>query len=74
MDKLYAEGITSSNGVACMEFSFSNPSQHSYMEAVDQNSSSMRSSLSPSYIFQFLPYIGSYIVRTIGEVFAKDLS
>ncbi|XP_009590649.1 extra-large guanine nucleotide-binding protein 1-like [Nicotiana tomentosiformis] len=42
MDKLYAEGITSSNGVACMEFSFSNPSQHSYMEAVDQNSSSMR--------------------------------
>ncbi|PHU10553.1 hypothetical protein BC332_22413 [Capsicum chinense] len=42
MDKLYAEGITSSNGVACMDFSFPNPTQDSYMEAVDQYSSSMR--------------------------------
>ncbi|CAN4107617.1 unnamed protein product [Withania somnifera] len=42
MDKLYAEGITSSNGVACMDFSFPNPTQNSYMEAVDQYSSSMR--------------------------------
>ncbi|XP_049350327.1 extra-large guanine nucleotide-binding protein 1-like isoform X2 [Solanum verrucosum] len=42
MDKLYAEGITSSNGVASMDFSFPNPTQDSYMEAVDQYSSSMR--------------------------------
>lgn len=42
MDKLYAEGITSSNGVVCMDFSFPNPTQDSYMEAVDQCSSSMR--------------------------------
>ncbi|KAM3377079.1 extra-large guanine nucleotide-binding protein 1 [Capsicum galapagoense] len=42
MDKLYAEGITSSNGVACMDFSFPNPTQDSYMEAVDQYSSSIR--------------------------------
>ncbi|KAJ8530131.1 hypothetical protein K7X08_036966 [Anisodus acutangulus] len=43
MDKLYAEGITSSNGAACMDFSFPNPTQDSYMEAVDQYcSSSMR--------------------------------
>ncbi|XP_060168322.1 extra-large guanine nucleotide-binding protein 1-like [Lycium barbarum] len=42
MDKLYAEGITSSNGVACMDFSFPNPPKDSYMEAVDQYPSSMR--------------------------------
>ncbi|KAK4378382.1 hypothetical protein RND71_000244 [Anisodus tanguticus] len=42
MDKLYAEGITSSNGVACMDFSFPNPTQDSYMETVDLYSSSMR--------------------------------
>lgn len=42
MDKLYAEGITSSNGVASMEFSFPNPTQDSYMETVDQHSSSMK--------------------------------
>ncbi|XP_059314121.1 extra-large guanine nucleotide-binding protein 1-like [Lycium ferocissimum] len=42
MDKLYAEGITSSNGVACMDFSFPNPPKDSYMEAVDHYPSSMR--------------------------------
>ncbi|KAJ8572305.1 hypothetical protein K7X08_008816 [Anisodus acutangulus] len=42
MDKLYAEGITSSNGVACMDFSFPNPTQDGYMEIVDPYSSSMR--------------------------------
>lgn len=37
MDMLYADGITSSNGVASMEFSYPTPSQEGYMEAVDQN-------------------------------------
>lgn len=85
MDKLYAEGITSSNGVACMDFSFPNPTQDSYMEAVDQYSSSMRSELSisrsPSYKIHIpkmvetsVPSMGGYIIRAVREVLAKDLS
>ncbi|KAL2490724.1 Extra-large guanine nucleotide-binding protein 1 [Abeliophyllum distichum] len=42
MDILYAEGITSSNGVASMEFSFSNSSRDGYMEPVDQNNHLVR--------------------------------
>lgn len=37
MDMLYADGITSSNGVSSMEFSYPTPSQEGYMEPVDQN-------------------------------------
>ncbi|KAI3448072.1 hypothetical protein Pfo_004737 [Paulownia fortunei] len=37
MDILYAEGITSSNGVASMEFSFPMSSQDGYMESLDHN-------------------------------------
>lgn len=37
MDILYAEGITSSNGVASMEFSFPMSSDEGYMESLDQN-------------------------------------
>lgn len=43
MDLLYAEGITSSNGIASMEFSFPKSSQDSYMESSDQNDTSVRS-------------------------------
>ncbi|KAL0365456.1 UNVERIFIED_CONTAM: Extra-large guanine nucleotide-binding protein 1 [Sesamum angustifolium] len=37
MDILYAEGITSSNGVASVDFSFPKSSQDGYMESSDQN-------------------------------------
>ncbi|XP_073118454.1 extra-large guanine nucleotide-binding protein 1-like [Henckelia pumila] len=37
MDILHAEGITASNGVASMEFSFPKSSQDEYMETFDQN-------------------------------------
>lgn len=37
MDILYSDGITSSNGVASMEFSLPNSSQDGYMESLDQN-------------------------------------
>ncbi|XP_073312707.1 extra-large guanine nucleotide-binding protein 1-like [Primulina huaijiensis] len=37
MDILLAEGITASNGVASMEFSFPKSSQDEYMETLDQN-------------------------------------
>lgn len=42
MDILYAEGITSSNGVASMEFTFPKSSQDWYMESPDQNESTIR--------------------------------
>nr|GMD05078.1 extra-large guanine nucleotide-binding protein 1-like [Ipomoea batatas] len=45
MDILYAEGSTSANGVASMEFSFSKVSQDSYMEPADQNNASIRCQL-----------------------------
>ncbi|KAK4437818.1 Extra-large guanine nucleotide-binding protein 1 [Sesamum alatum] len=41
MDILYAEGITSSNGVASMDFSFPKSSQDGYMESSDQNDPSI---------------------------------
>lgn len=37
LDILYSDGITSSNGVASMEFSLPNSSQDGYMESLDQN-------------------------------------
>ncbi|GFP85442.1 extra-large guanine nucleotide-binding protein 1 [Phtheirospermum japonicum] len=37
LDILYAEGITSSNGVASMEFYFPEPSRDGYMESSDDN-------------------------------------
>ncbi|CAA2954320.1 extra-large guanine nucleotide-binding protein 1-like [Olea europaea var. sylvestris] len=42
MDILYAEGITSSNGVASMEFSFPVLSQDAYMESNDQSDPILR--------------------------------
>ncbi|KAL0422693.1 UNVERIFIED_CONTAM: Extra-large guanine nucleotide-binding protein 1 [Sesamum latifolium] len=41
MDILYAEGITSSNGVASVDFSFPKSSQDGYMESSDQNDPSI---------------------------------
>lgn len=65
MDKLYAEGITSSNGVASMEFSFPNPTQDSYMETVDQHSSSMKSALSlPLQVTSFIRALASSLPST----------
>lgn len=43
MDILYAEGITSSNGIACAEFSFPITSHDRFMETTDQNEPSIRS-------------------------------
>ncbi|KAK6143505.1 hypothetical protein DH2020_023853 [Rehmannia glutinosa] len=42
MDILYAEDITSSNGVASMEFSFPKSSQDGYMESSDENNPTIR--------------------------------
>lgn len=42
MDMLYSDGITSSNGVASMEFSLPNSSQDGYMESLDQNEPPIR--------------------------------
>lgn len=42
MDILYADGITSSNGLSCMEFSFPKPTQESFMESADQHDPVLR--------------------------------
>ncbi|KAL6963924.1 hypothetical protein U1Q18_034931 [Sarracenia purpurea var. burkii] len=42
MDILYAKGINSSNGLACMEFSFPKSTQDGFMDSADQDDSSMR--------------------------------
>ncbi|KAK1558768.1 hypothetical protein Q3G72_006369 [Acer saccharum] len=42
VDILYAEGITSSNGLSSMEFSFPKPTQESFVDAPDQNDPLLR--------------------------------
>ncbi|KAI6701251.1 hypothetical protein NL676_015575 [Syzygium grande] len=42
MDILYAEGITSSNGLASVEFSFPTPAKYGYIDSIDQHYGMMR--------------------------------
>lgn len=42
LDMLYSDGVTSSNGVASMEFSLPKSSQDGYMETLDQNEPPIR--------------------------------
>ena len=45
MDILYADGITSSNSLTCMEFSFPKSTQDDSLDPVYQHDSSLRSVL-----------------------------
>lgn len=42
LDILYAEGVTSSNGLACVDFSFPPPTSEDNIDAVDQHDSLLR--------------------------------
>ena len=42
LDILYADGVTSSNGIASMEFSLPKSSQDGYMESLDHNEPPLR--------------------------------
>lgn len=42
MDTLYAEGIASSNGLSCTEFSFPNSAEESSIDPVNVHDSSLR--------------------------------
>ena len=53
MDILYAEGITSTNGLSCMEYSFPESTQNSSIDSSNQNDPLVRLLSNPCFKVTF---------------------